>query len=306
MSFSTPVLLIIFNRPDKVKKLIEALAEIQPQYLYISADGPRSHVATDTANCNEARYLAQTISWPCEIHTNFSAKNLGVDKGMETAMNWFFSSVEEGIVIEDDCIPHRDFFRFTENLLEKYRDNPRIMLICGSNFQDGIARGTESYYFSEYPTWGYAMWRRTWTQFDSTLSHLEEFEKEHRIDEILEDPRQKKFWLNFFRKIRRGKFNFTDTRLAFSMWNAYGMCIIPNVNLIKNVGFGSDATHTTASDKDKSIETQPLGTIVHPPAIAINRTADDYFFYKTHNNSFLKKALIKIKILGAGYRRKLS
>lgn len=292
----TPLLLIVFNRPDKVRALMALLGTVRPSHLYISADGPRDTVPTDAERCAETRALAQQVSWPCEIHTNFSEVNLGVDPGMESAMSWFFKNVEEGIILEDDCIPDPTFFSFTSELLEKYRGTKEVFMICGTNFQDGHVRGNASYYFSRYPTWGYAMWRRSWEVFDSKLSHFPEFKRSGKIDTLLHEPAQKKFWLSFFRKMYDGKYSFTDTRLLFSMWNAGAVCIIPNVNLVQNIGFGMDATHSTTGAQERSVASDALqGAMTHPQAIIVDRTADDYFFTKIHRVSFLKRITTKIK-----------
>lgn len=293
----TPVLLIIFNRPDKVSALIGSLSKVKPLYIYISADGPRENVPSDKIKCDEARKVAQEINWPCEIHTNFYDKNLGVDIGMEKAMSWFFSNVEEGIICEDDCIPHSDFFRFTSELLERYRSNKKVMLISGTNFQDNIKRGEASYYFSNYPTWGYAMWRRTWEIFDSNLSGLDEFIKENKIDTILKNEKQKKYWVRFFKQIRSKKYNFTDTRLLFSIWNNNGLTIIPNRNIVKNIGFDIEATHSTTGGEERSIDTESLGGIINDDTFVINREADDYFFNKIHEVSIYKKILYELNQL---------
>jgi|ERR1035437_3405024 hypothetical protein len=296
-TFDTPILLIIFNRPEKVKILINSLSKIKPSRIYISADGPRKNIFGDEEKCNLAREAAKSIPWPCEIKTNFYQHNIGVAGGMEAAMSWFFSNVEEGIVLEDDCIPNDDCLPFIRSLLIKYRNDPRVMIVCGNNLQDGIQRGHASYYFSNYHTWGYAMWKRTWNVFDAKLNGLDEFIKKRKIDSILEDPVQKKYWISFFKKIRSGKFNFTETRLKFSVWNAGGVCIIPNVNLIKNIGFDNDSTHTFSVDKEKlSLETGELKKIIHPDTMKINYEADDYYFYKKLKNTFFEKLRHKTKM----------
>lgn len=292
--FDTPILLIIFNRPDKVRQLIKALEVVKPTNVYISADGPRSDVPSDIKKCNETRQVINEISWTCNVFTNFLDKNLGVDKGMEEAMNWFYSNVDEGIVCEDDCIPNQDFFNFCSILLERYRFNEKVMLISGTNVQDGIVRGTGSYYFSHYPAWGYAMWKRTWDKFDSNLNGLDSFIQNNKIDTILNDPQQKKYWINFFKKIRNKKFNFTDTRLLFSIWNNGGLVIIPNKNLVKNIGFDIEATHSTFGGKERSIDSSSIGDMQFNDIIKVDEDADNYLFEKIYKISFFKKVFSKI------------
>ncbi len=294
---NTPILLIIFNRPDKVRRLIESLSIVRPKRIYISADGPRPGVKEDIEKCQASREAAQRIDWPCEVYTNFKDENLGVDKGMEEAMTWFYSNVEEGIVCEDDCVPNPDFFRFCTTLLDRYRHNEKVMLISGTNFQDGVKHGNGSYYFSHYPTWGYAMWKRTWNKFDTNLDGLEFFIKNKKIDTILRDQRQKKYWVGFFKKIRDKKYNFTDTRLLFSIWNNNGLIVIPNSNLVKNIGFDNEATHSTFGGKERSLESSNIGDIIFNDEIVANEEADNYFFKKIHKTSLFKIIYSKIKQL---------
>jgi hypothetical protein len=293
----TPVLLIIFNRPDKVRRLMESLEKARPSRIYIGADGPRASKPLDKEKCAEARRIAQAVTWPCEVRTNFLTENVGVDKGMESAIGWFFANEEEGIICEDDCIPSDDFFRYSEELLQKYRNDEKVMMICGTNFQDGIKRGDASYYASRYPTWGWATWRRAWQKYDEHLDGLDELIREKKIDGILTDPEQQKFWLDFFGKIRKGKFSFVDTKWLFSMWNNGGICLIPNANLVRNIGFDKEATHARIGADTRSVETEGLGEIRHPASLAVNEEADTHFFNKIHRTSLLRKLTHKARSL---------
>ncbi len=300
-NFKTPILLIIFNRPDKVKAIMDVLSKIQPSYLYIAADGPRENIKGEKEKCTQARRLTENTPWACERHTHYLDKNNGVDKAIEIAISWFFSEVEEGIILEDDCMPNEDFFQFTQTLLNKYRDDKKIMVICGTNFQDGTKHGEASYYFSKYHlNWGWASWRRAWSHFDSKLEKLDDFIDNKKIETTLKDEVQRRYWLGFFKKIRSGKFSFVDSKWQFSIWNAGGICIVPNANLVKNIGNGPDATHTKMST-DLTAPSEELGPLSHPSNIKIDDNADDYFFYKVHHKTFLKKLRDKILIMINAY-----
>ncbi|MFA6158119.1 MAG: nucleotide-diphospho-sugar transferase [Candidatus Paceibacterota bacterium] len=254
-----PILLIIFNRPDKVRALMNALEKVRPERIYVSADGPRTGVPSDKALCAEARAVAQNVSWPCKVITNFSENNLGVHPAVEGAITWFFDQVESGIILEDDCIPNSDFFRFSTELLEQYRDDPRVMMISGDNFQNGIKRGRANYYFSRYPNiWGWATWRRAWKHYDTSLSDLDVFEKSGKINTIRPHVDEQKHWLKFFRQLKSGKQSPWDAKWVFAIWNNDGIVAVPNTNLVKNVGFGSESTNTKETNSTLEIEASPI------------------------------------------------
>ena len=163
-SFDTPVLLIIFSNPQTTRKTFEQIRSVCPTRFYIAADGPRANVIGEIEHAREVRSIVNDIDWPCEVKTFFREENSGgAGSGVYAALDWFFSEVEEGIVLEYDCIPHPDFFPYCAELLERYRNDERVMVIGGNNLQDGLVRGNASYYFSSIPyMWGWASWRRTW------------------------------------------------------------------------------------------------------------------------------------------------
>jgi hypothetical protein len=289
----TPILLIVFNRPDKARAMMAALEKVKPARLYVSADGPRPHVSTDKALCEETRAIIKNPSWPCEIITHFSDANLGVDPAVEGAISWFFTQVESGIILEDDCIPHPDFFRFSGELLERHRDDKRVMMVSGNNFQNGIRRGNASYYFSRYSnTWGWATWKRAWELYDTSLSGLAAFEKSGNIQSIRPQTDEQKHWLRYFRKLRSGTRTPWDAKWLFAIWNHNGMVAAPNVNMVENIGFGSDSTHTKENDPSSKlvVEAQSADeTIISPPDISTDETADRYLFDSLFRVTFRSK-----------------
>lgn len=288
---NTPILLVIFNRPDKVKQLIDSLRKVKPTIVYVSADGPRKNVITDAARCANARTTINQIDWPCKVVTNFHEANTGSDFGPEKALNWFFDNVEEGIILEDDCIAHPDFFRFAQDMLSRYRNNEQIMLISGNNFQNGIIRGDGSYYFSKYPnTWGWASWKRAWKNYDTNTAGYDDFLKSGKINTICQSSAEKKFWLKFFNQIHTHKLEHWDIKWSFAVWNNDGIVIIPNVNLVKNIGFGLDATHTlNENEKTMVVNAVELGEIIHPKVIQVDREADAYIFHHLYKFTLTKK-----------------
>lgn len=280
--FETPILLIIFNRPDKVQKLIKALEIVKPKRLYISADGPREDRPEDKEKCAEARKIAQSISWPCEVKTNFYDKNNGCKWGPIKAINWFFENVEEGIILEDDCIPDESFFKFCEELLQKYRDHNNIMHISGNNFQDGILRGDKksSYYFSKYThSWGWATWKRAWNNFYKAIEKFEEYDNSKQIKQTHLSKKAQRYWIKNFRKTIREN-NSWDSLWMYAVWFNDGLSILPQNNLVSNIGFGTDATHTKALEKIAFMKTQEIPAIIHPKNNLPDKVADEYTFNK--------------------------
>lgn len=290
-----PVLLIIFNRPEKVSVLLKILREIKPEKIYVAADGPRENNPSDINKIKECKKLVDSIDWDCKINKNYSEKNLGLSERMESAIDWLFKNEEVGIIFEDDCVPHPDFFEFVNILLNYYKNNEEIMIISGSNFQDGKKRGDASYYFSRYGyIWGWATWKRAWLNYDKNLEHLPSFIENDSINELFGDPREQKQWIeNFTNKYKdpytkKERLTWATTWL-FSMFNKKGIAIIPNVNLVQNIGFGDDSTHTRGRGKKHSIKSSGIQEIKHPQNIIIDKQADTYLFKRNHLSTNWKK-----------------
>src|SRR5262245_21941551 len=163
----TPVVVCLFNRPEPLTEVIKAVAAMRPPKLYLVADGPRADRAGDAEACESARRVATAVDWPCEVHTDFASANLGLARRMYSGLSWVFSQEERAIVLEDDCVPDASFFAFCEELLERYRDDNRVLTINGDTFQDRDVALPYSYWFSRYPhSWGWASWRRAWQLMD--------------------------------------------------------------------------------------------------------------------------------------------
>ena len=284
----TPVLLIIFNRPDKVKRLIGALEKVKPTKLYVSADGPRANVNTDIKKCQDARELFYNLPWECEVFTNYSSVNLGCKAGPVAGIDWFFQNVEEGIILEDDCIPDPTFFNFCSELLEYYSDDMRVMHISGNNFQDGIVRGEGSYYFSLYThSWGWATWRRAWQKYHPALEEFTSFDKENKIIKLPISKAARNFWIKNFRQTINGNDSW-DSLWQYAVWVNNGFSILPNQNLVSNIGFDENATHTKNKSSVSSLDTKPLDNLTHLKNIIPNYEADEYTFKKLFYNPIWK------------------
>jgi glycosyltransferase involved in cell wall biosynthesis len=275
---TTPVLLTIFNRPDVTKRVFNEICKAKPIKLYVAADGPRD-IEGDNEKCESARAIFEKVDWPCEVKFLFREKNLGCGLSVSTALDWFFENEPEGIILEDDCLPNESFFLFCRELLEKYRNDTRVMVIGGDNFQGGLTRGDGSYYFGKYPMlWGWAGWRRVWEFYDFKMAAFPKFKQENQIQNIFEDPAVQEFWTNVFELTYKGKIDTWDYQLQFAIWTQNGLCITPNVNLVSNIGCGQeDSTHTMdPNDPLANAETFPIDTITHPTFMMQDKAADEY------------------------------
>lgn len=271
----SPILFLIFNRPDTTRQVFEEIRKARPPRLYIAADGPRENRMGEKERCEETRAIALNIDWDCEIKTLFRDVNLGCGKAVSEAITWFFYNEPEGIIIEDDIIPHPEFFLFCDEMLEKYRNDESIQLITGRNsFFDGYS-SEYSYYMSSYfHIWGWASWRRVWRtyNFDASKLSREVFLKNisHRI------PKEGvSYWSKVFDIMSNHQCDTWDYQLYFNqiLHNRYS--IIPYTNLTRNIGFGIDATHTAIENSEQEKhEGKPIYPLKHPAGIFIDRKAD--------------------------------
>lgn len=279
MVISTPVVIIIFNRPELTKRVIAAIAQAQPRQLFVIADGPR--FPEEVERCEQARAMVmQAVDWECQIVTNFAQQNMGCGRRIATGLDWVFSQCEEAIILEDDCLPSPSFFTFCETLLAYYRDDTRIMHISGNNFQGGIVRTEYSYYFSKYAhSWGWASWQRAWKHYDVTLASWPTVKSSGIIQEICDDEHECEYWTYIFENIFATQNYYTwDYMWHYACLTQHGLSIIPCANLVSNIGFGHDATHTTAPSPFAELPTADLSKIHHPPFVVRHRSADLHDF----------------------------
>lgn len=273
---TTPVLFLIFNRPDTTQKVFNAVREAKPKKLFVAADGPRSDKEGESEKCRKAREIATSVDWDCEVKTLLRAKNLGCKIAVSTAIDWFFENVEEGIILEDDCLPSQSFFWFCQELLEHYRDDTRIMHISGNNFQFGHKRGEGTYYFSKYNhIWGWSTWKRAWKCFDVNMKSFEEFKREDQINNVFRIKQQQKYWVKVFQKTYDSEIDSWGYIWTYTCFTNNGLCVLPNINLVSNIGFDSESTHTKGNDSIFSqMEVEEISEIVHPEFVLADQEAD--------------------------------
>ncbi|GAA0558640.1 nucleotide-diphospho-sugar transferase [Chitinophaga japonensis] len=276
----SPVLLLAFNRPDTALRVFERVREARPGRLYIAADGPRPGVEKDIALCRETRSIYDQVDWDCTVHKLFPEENRGCRIAVSEAITWFFRQEEEGIILEDDCLPVNDFFYFCDAMLERYRYDTRMMNITGTNLQFDRKWGQASYYFSQYShIWGWASWRRAWALYDVNLSGYQLAEAGRRLKNIFTDDFLVEGWIDIFKRLKAGEIDSWDYQFNLITFFQNGLCITPNVNLISNLGFRPDATHTYNVPDDHA--NLPAGNLEKPlahPQYFTPEKAADYFF----------------------------
>jgi len=279
MPTRSPVLFIVFNRPDVTAKVFDAIRAARPAKLYVSADGPRRNRPDEDTRCREVREIASKVDWPCELRTKFNDDNLGCKEGVVGGLNWFFEHEEEGIILEDDCVPTPDFFRFCDTLLSRYRHDSRVRLISGTNLQHGQRRGDASYYFSRLShIWGWASWRRTWRDYNKNLSQFSADEIESAILDCFPEPLIAAKWKEIAIALQLNKIDTWDYQLAIAGLLSGSVSAIPNTNLISNIGFGANATHTLdAGSRNANLQVGTLeAEITHPRHFVPTLAADMY------------------------------
>lgn len=298
-AFNTPIIVIVYNRQEKVEKVLSALRNIKPSKLLIIADGPRIEYPTDIEKCNAVRSLIEKIDWDCTIIKNYSDTNMGLDKRVVTGLNWAFGIVNEAIILEDDVIPHPGFFIFCKEMLEKYKNDNRIMAISGGNFQFGKQRTNYSYYFSMYGHMpGWATWRRAWQCFDIDMQLLPELIEGNWFYDLFQNTAASKYWTKLLSNIYPKQNSPWDYKWLFSKWINNGLSIVPNVNLVSNIGYDTDGTNTKADSPFANMEITEIGfPLKHPPYVIRDVIADDYVEKIMFSSTFSRKVAYKLKSL---------
>jgi hypothetical protein len=280
-----PVALIVFNRPDTTARVAAAIGQAAPPKVFVVADGPRLDQPGEAEKCAATRAVIDRIDWPCEVVKKYSDVNLGCGRGPAAGLDWVFQQTDRAIILEDDCLAHPSFFPYCDELLEKYCDDERIMQIAGSNFQSGHKRGLHSYFFSRFKIcWGWATWRRAWQHMDMSVKLWPEFRDTPWLHDLVDNPRALRHWAEKFEEAHRagGRVDYWDYQWLFATWTQNGLCIMPNVNMISNIGFNNEATHTRWSGSKWAalpLEEMTL-PLQHPPVVERNKEADDFFVQK--------------------------
>lgn len=274
------ILFLVFNRPDTTFKVFKKIREIKPSKLYVASDGPRKGFKGEKERVLITRQIATSVDWPCEVIKLFRDSNLGCKKGVSEAITWFFKQEKMGIILEDDCVPHSDFFNFCDILLHQYSEDDKISAITGNNFQDGRWRGNNSYYFSKFPhCWGWATWKRSWKIYDGDINFWPKWKNSTDFLNYIPDRIEQKYWQKIFDSVYEGKVDSWAYPWTACNWYNKKLTITPNVNLVSNIGFDERATHTKLkNDKNANLKTFSLQINKHPQNVKRNIQADNWTF----------------------------
>jgi hypothetical protein len=281
--FNTPIAVLTFNRLQLTERLLGILSQVKPRRILVVSDGPRPTVGSDVGKCAAVRDLFEKLDWECQIERNFAASNMGSFPRNSSGLNWVFEQVEEAIILEDDCLPDPSFFHYCEELLERYRDDPRVGLISGNNFlKSTMVQQVPSYFFSGYATtWGWASWRRTWNQVDLNMPYWPNFRDAGGLLQTVFSSSEARYWRSIYDAIHERRMrNAWDYQLILACMKFNLLTIVPSVNLVSNTGFGPDATHckdnnSLASSVEAHGMTFPL---VHPEKVQASPQVDYQIF----------------------------
>ena len=270
-------MLITFNRPAESRQVLEALRAVRPLRLFVANDGPRPTRPLDAPRCTEVRSLVtQLVDWPCEVKTLYQDENLGCRRGVQAALSWFFSQVDEGIILEDDIVPDPSFFDYQAELLERYRHDRRVMCISGHQSQ-GQAPWPESYRFSRFAAiWGWGTWKRVWDEYEPLVASYFQPGAPEALRRVLKKPQLFSWWHQHLHIVAEGRLDTWDIQFCYHLLKHNGLCAVPRASVIRNIGFGSDATHTQGDGGDGG---QPPAVpltfpLVHPVRLQADRWYD--------------------------------
>ncbi|MDZ4287151.1 MAG: hypothetical protein U0984_04290 [Prosthecobacter sp.] len=275
------VLLLIYRRPALTEQVLRRLREVRPAVLLVAADAPATEA--EQIVCQRTRELvAEGVDWPCVLATRYAPEHLGCKRAVSSALDWAFSQHERVIVVEDDCVPDPTFFRFCEEMLERYADDHRVMQVCGSNLT-GRQPGGDSYFFSRFgPVWGWATWRRAWACYDVHMTSWPEHRDSRRLQGQCPEPFEADWRREIFDAVHEGRIDTWDYQWAYAKMILGGLNIVPARHLVANIGFGADATHTRAADDPRgklaTLE-MPL-PLTHPAEVAAWVEADREYLQK--------------------------
>ncbi len=273
---SVPVIFIIFNRPGTTRQVFETIRAARPSKLLVIADGPRANRPGEAEKCAATRAIIDGVDWDCEVLRNFSETNMGCCLRISSGITWAFELVDKAIILEDDCVPSSSFFPYCADLLHRYESDERVMMVSGNNYLFGHAEMADSYYFSRYSQlWGWATWRRAWAKYDLDMTHWPEIRDRKLFDQYFPKMIERYYWKSIFQYVYEGNVDSWGYRWVYSIWANSGLSIAPARNLVRNIGFGADATHTKSHNAYSSAGAEELDLpLTHPATLLASSDKD--------------------------------
>jgi len=276
-----PILFLVFNRIHTTKKVFAQIQKIRPPKLYIASDGPRLNYPNEAQDIEEIRtFLLKNIDWDCEVYTRLNETNLGCKLSVSQSIDWFFENEEMGIILEDDCLPSMSFFQFCQELLIKYKDDKRIFLITGYNKQNEWKKNKQDYFFSYLGgIWGWASWRRAWKYYDVNIADIDSFISEDGFTKSLGHSLGKLKQNMIYNNVIRDNVDTWAMQWGYARHKNSALTCIPAVSLIKNIGFGENATHTYGDNLD-GVEANEMDFPIRENSFVVSDNSYDELLFK--------------------------
>jgi hypothetical protein len=295
-----PVLFLIFNRPDTTQIVFDEIKKAKPPRLYVAADGSRKDKEGEMEKCQQTREIIKQVDWQCEVKTLFREENLGCGKAISSGIDWFFENEEDGIILEDDCVPEQSFFGFCEKMLDFYKDDERIMMISGTNYDIDASNYEFSYFFANYYTiWGWATWRRAWKLYDRDIKNWDDFKNRKQLEYLFSDKKIADYYSGMVDFLNTG-FDTWDIQWWITCIVQYGLAVVPRENLISNIGWAG--IHKGNDDdyfKGSSTVSIDLTNLKHPSYVMPDIDLNIELYRKSHAQLDLTKSeadLIKTEL----------
>lgn len=272
--------------------------------MYVIADGPRAHVASDAGKVAATRAAIDAIEWPCRVIRDYASENLGCGRRVSTGIARVFAEVEEAIFVEDDVLPDPSFFGFCDELLARYREDDRVAMVSGTNALLRWKDDVQDYHFTTLGSvWGWASWRRAWRHYDFAVRSFEDPAVRARVATLIDNARQLAYRLDVTRQVHDGEVDTWDYQWSWAKVAGAGLTAVSAVNLVSNLGFGADATHTL----HYNLVQANLPRFAAPPqlrapaAVTVDRDFDREMFDRENGRASLGRVLVEARtLLSAG------
>ncbi len=292
----TAIAFVIFNRPQATQSSFERIRRARPKKLFVIGDAARADRDGEAELVQQTRNVVASVDWPCDLRLIYADQNMGCARRISSGITAAFEEVDRLIILEDDCVAEPSFFGYCDRLLERFQNDRRVMAISGTSYQQGISRTASSYYFSKYPhCWGWATWKRAWQHFRLEIPSWPTFRDQGHLSAVCSSEIEQSYWTKVFDRAHRGELDSWAIPWTYCCWAQNGLATIPAVNLVSNIGFGEDATHTNQTGSPiANMATEPLGEIEHPELMVrhleADRFTDDLMFSRpTRNNRLIKR-----------------
>jgi hypothetical protein len=300
MDNSAPILLIVFNRPDTTQKVFDSIRNAKPRTLYIASDAPRVGKLEDEKNCALVKEIITNVDWDCKVRYRYAEINQGCGPGPFNAISWAFENEDRLIILEDDCVPALSFFPFCDELLERYKNDTRIWLISGNQYNEEAVKTPHSYFFSKYGhSWGWATWKRCWAEMDMTMSKYQLIIEQDLFKAAYRTKNEAIFFQNKISRINDNeviKRQIWDFQFGFAISSNGGLCIVPKKNLVTNIGYLGTHSENKEHFHDRAVDTD-FKILTHPDFILCDVNYDAYHFDHHWNIKIKSNIYKRIKLV---------